>query len=201
MIRTGSSGGRGESGQRSAVSVHPLAPVLSRENDSLGESSFVRTNACVRRSRPLSVIRVPVLVTLAVVPRGHAPVTHQDQGFLRSDRTAFAPGSHEPQKTVGTRSCPNGWPSFRGITAEQHSGLRPQEPRQVASGSRPRRTRVTTPAIYSAISCLDASAQGTVLVIRIGDGVPISLGGSKPERCPGSPSPSSIGPLFLQRLC
>ena len=42
-----------------------------------------------------------------------------------------APGSCEPQKTVGTRSCPIHWPSSSmGMTVEQIRGLQPRRPRQ-----------------------------------------------------------------------
>jgi len=49
----------------------------------------------------------PGLRWLATVPGGHVPVTHQDQGCGTVREDPFpAPGSSEPQKTVGTRSCP-----------------------------------------------------------------------------------------------
>jgi len=52
-------------------------------------------------------MRIPVFASLAIVPGGHAPVTHQDQGYgtIREDPLE-APGSFEPQKTVGTRPPP-----------------------------------------------------------------------------------------------
>jgi len=38
-----------------------------------------------------------------------------------------------------------------------------------------------------------------LMLCRIGGGVPISIGGSKPERCPGSPPPSSKDHPLIQR--
>ena len=59
------------------------------------------------------MVRIPVFIGLVVVPGEHAPVTHQDQGYGTVREDPFpAPGSYEPQKTVGTRSCPIDWPPF-----------------------------------------------------------------------------------------
>ena len=65
--------------------VSPISPRLVKRKNSPGRISACRAgrlNSPHRSSLP--VVRVPVFVSLVVVPRGHAPVTHQDQGWPAS---------------------------------------------------------------------------------------------------------------------
>ena len=158
------------------------------------------------------MVRIPVFIGLAIVPGEHVPVTHQDQGYGTVREDPFpAPGSSEPQKTVGTRSCPIGWPSSSiGMTVEQIPGLRPCRPRHTFSGSRPRRTRLVMPVPRSALPCPPAfrrgkagiqssSSEARLTSCRIGDGGVNQADGSKPVPFPGSPPPSSINRHLIQK--
>jgi len=66
---------------READKGSPISPRVSREKNVLGRFSACRADRLNSPHRSsLSVVRIPVFVQLVVMPRGHAPVTHQDQG-------------------------------------------------------------------------------------------------------------------------
>jgi hypothetical protein len=55
-------------------------------------------------STVIALVRAPVFIVLAVVPSGHAPVTHQDQGYGTIDQDSFpAPGALSAPEN---RRCP-----------------------------------------------------------------------------------------------
>jgi len=82
-------------------------PLVKREN-SLGESFFQNDRLKPPTLLALPVIRTLVFVRLVIV---HLSGTHQSPIRIKAVGTVReepfpAPGSFEPQKTVGTRSCP-----------------------------------------------------------------------------------------------
>jgi len=130
---------------------HPLASRSSSKKAPWRILPFSRAGfANSPKGRAWLAVRIPVFARLAIVRRGHVPVTHQDQGSGTIREDPFrAPGAAAPQKTVGTRSRPLAGPSSvdDGRTG---SWLAVEKPRQPLSGSRPRRTPSAKPAPQAA---------------------------------------------------
>ena len=159
------------------------------------------------------MVRIPVFIGLAIVPRGHAPVTHQDQGFRNGPRGSV-PGPWLIRAPENRR-----YPIVSNaltVVRERNDGRTDSWLAVVQTAPRPfwLTTEAYPPAMPmppSALPCPLAFRRGKAKVIpsnsaarfmlwRSGGGGPIRNRGSKPNPLPGSPPPSSINHHLIQRL-
>lgn len=134
---------------------HPLAPVLSSEKTSPGESSFVWSNAWSHRCGGHGLRYAPRSSSVWLsCPAGtcQSPIRIKALGKVR-DGPFPAPGAIFAPENRRYPTVSNPPATVSMTTAEQNPGLRPRRPRQPASGSRSRRTCSAMPVPHSVVPC------------------------------------------------